>query len=386
MFETEHTSCDLCGSNNLESVHKTNLCVDTEEKIWHDVFFVICKNCGLIFENPRMSLKSMKKFYSDENSANMNFTFESRGKLARKEQFEFIKNFVSPNNKLLDIGGRDEEFVQFFDQMNCDVTILEPGPSLKNKSSKFRIMNDYYEDFEPKNKFDIISMRHVLEHTFSPTIFLEKAWKELSVGGKLFLEVPNSYKPGIQIVNYFIYYHTFNFTPISLESYLHKTGFKILKIQTDIPYRAIRIIAEKINSPHDYNIKNDYNSVKSVFDKYVTDRKSLIEKINTKLNKISNENIGIFGAGEHFIQLINSTTIDIKKIKCFIDSDPKKQGKNFFGLLVNTPNFLKTNQLDTIIISSYTYQDEIENIILKINPSIKIIKLYDEIIAYDTYG
>ena len=241
MFNMKNTACDLCGTKNLESIYTTKFCIDCNKNLWQDVFFIICKKCGLIFENPRLSPQSLKSYYTEGSigskiygSTNVTHGTESTGDLARKEQFNFIHSYLPKQGRMLDVGARDNAFIKYWDDLNYKIYALEPGPAFKTESTNVTLINEFYEDYTPNKLFDVICIRHVLEHTFSPFFFLDKAWNDLADNGLIFIEVPNIYIPFVTIVDFFIYYHTFNFSPVTLKSYLAKTGFKTLDFSANL--------------------------------------------------------------------------------------------------------------------------------------------------------
>ena len=392
MFNMKNTACDLCGTENLESIYTTKFCIDSNKNLWQDVFFIICKKCGLIFENPRLSPQSLKSYYTEGSigskiygSTNATHGTESTGDLARKEQFNFIHSYLPKQGRMLDVGARDNAFIKYWDDLNYKIYALEPGPAFKTESTNVTLINEFYEDYKPNKLFDVICIRHVLEHTFSPFFFLDKAWNDLADNGLIFIEVPNIYIPFVTIVDFFIYYHTFNFSPVTLKSYLAKTGFKTLDFSANLPYSGMRIIAKKTPKNSQFLIKNDYKMAKKKVIEYKNRRKLLLDTINKKIKNVEGKKAAIFGAGEHSAQLIKSANIDLSKIDYFLDNDPNKQGEKFFGLPIHSPKIIQKGLLELILISSYDYQEEISDIIRKYDSTVEVVKFYEKVIAYNTY-
>lgn len=54
-----------------------------------------------------------------------------------------------------------------------------------------RIVEAYFEDYQPDRKFDVILMGFVLEHVEDPELILNKYKKYLAPGGVIFAAVPN---------------------------------------------------------------------------------------------------------------------------------------------------------------------------------------------------
>lgn len=108
-------------------------------------------------------------------------------------------------------------------------------------------------------------------------------------------------------------------------------------------------------------------------------------KCKTVMDEISGnasgKNVGIYGIGSHSEILLEiyeyfKGKIDFNII--FFDSNDSKWGSKFMGYDVHSPAEIANLNLDKIIISSRTYQNEIYELIKKYEHNLKIIKLYDK--------
>lgn len=115
--------------------------------------------------------------------------------------------------------------------------------------------------------------------------------------------------------------------------------------------------------------------------------RNMIE-INKSLQKVINEyllkfiepgdRVAIWGAGEHTYNLLKFINMEDNNIICFIDKSNEKINTNINGRLIISPNNIENYNIDTIIISSYEYRNEIREEIQEYNPKIKIIDFYDK--------
>lgn len=60
------------------------------------------------------------------------------------------------------------------------------------EADKMNIIYNYFEEFETKEKFDVIVMGFILEHVDDPDLILKKYKSFLKPNGKIFIAVPNS--------------------------------------------------------------------------------------------------------------------------------------------------------------------------------------------------
>jgi len=99
------------------------------------------------------------------------------------------------------------------------------------KSSKNKIRYYYIDDFiNSKIKYDIIFLRHVLEHNHNPLSFLKKLSSHLTDEGLMYIEVPNFNSGCCRILKekwqaHNVPRHIIHYTPESLKTTLDKCGF-----------------------------------------------------------------------------------------------------------------------------------------------------------------
>jgi len=132
-----------------------------------------------------------------------------------------------------------------------------------------------------------------------------------------------------------------------------------------------------------FSITDDpfFNNIKQKLLNFLSDMKIRVrtrkEKIIDSIFKISeSKRIGIYGAGEHTRKLFELTSLKNKNIVVLIDKDP-----NVFSNdnKIIQPNEINNLQLDLIIISSLTGQEEIFNsLVTEIKYSGEILKFYNQ--------
>ena len=108
-----------------------------------------------------------------------------------KHKYKLIKK-ATQGTKVLDYGCGTGEFVRYLNTQNLNAIGFEPNPvAFKIASEKDE--NNFYSNsgFLDHQKFDVITLWHVLEHI--PNLFEELARLKnaLNPNGKLFIAVPN---------------------------------------------------------------------------------------------------------------------------------------------------------------------------------------------------
>ncbi len=225
--------CLLCHSNNYEILWKRKL-------INIPLNLSICKDCGFVYLNPRWTNESYNKFYQKVYS-----NYSKRSIETSIETYSIIINRIDKiisfdENKsinILDVGSSMGDGLRTFKMRykNSNLFAIESSKECLNNLKKHgikRISNDVNSDWEKtKNKFDIVIMRHVLEHLSYPEKALSKIHKTLSNQGYLYIAVPNlDYADFPLTRTFFNELHISYFSKKNLKFFLEKNGFFVISI------------------------------------------------------------------------------------------------------------------------------------------------------------
>ena len=183
-------NCYLCGSDNYEVIHKG---VRGAE----DVNVLKCKQCGLV-RLDKFITDDNEKFYEESGmwkSNNMASNVE-QARIDAEEDDErtaiFVKNYVT-NKKVLDFGCGSGGFINKVKKVVRYISGVE-----LEKDKRDYLVNEgttCYENIDTipsEEKYDIITMFHVLEHLPDPIEILNKLKNHLEKDGKIIIEVPNA--------------------------------------------------------------------------------------------------------------------------------------------------------------------------------------------------
>ena len=173
-------TCNLCGSDQLQHIDlNINLCK--------------CNSCGYIFDNPRPSFEDIQEYYSRQEKYDMWLENISARENLWKRRLKIV-NLWKKDGSLLDIG---TGIGQFIDVARDDFREVK-GTEIS--SSAIRIAKEKYdldiiggaiEQIELEQKFDNITLFHVLEHVENPKLVIDKCWNLLNNEGRLIIAVPN---------------------------------------------------------------------------------------------------------------------------------------------------------------------------------------------------
>lgn len=164
-----------------------------------------CEKCGISFTNPYPTEKTVKYLYMDRDTADSDKDTNTivdciKNYLARRKAKQLIlKLNFAKNSKLqfLDFGTGSGRYAVAAASVSSDAKVYamdfqDDSPEIINNSKLGNIKYISYDTFiHDKNTYDIIFIRHVLEHMHKPRKFLQHISEKLEPNGFLYIETPN---------------------------------------------------------------------------------------------------------------------------------------------------------------------------------------------------
>lgn len=195
-LHVEH--CPLCGHDHAQAVpfnRRTDCGVE-----WR---YHICRNCSLVYQSPQMSDQEAADFYGGDywklwGQGDSPDDAQTRLQQARAEHLLGLIPDTRKVNRLLDIGCAAGFALREAQRKFGAVAVgVEPSESFQQFCCRegfqvFRSIADLRAS--DQQRFDCITMSHVLEHLRDPLNTLRVLRRELlAPGGVLAIEVPNLY-------------------------------------------------------------------------------------------------------------------------------------------------------------------------------------------------
>ena len=223
------TKCYLCKSDKFKKVAK-------KTRDLKKIFPIKCENCNLVTLNTFSHIK--KNHY--ENSGMHNAKSRSikewmkQGKVDDLRRANSLKKFIK-NKTVLDFGCGSGGFLFHAKKIAKQVTGVELETRVQNywKNS----INIFSDIDSTKQKFDLITMFHVVEHVGDPIKIITNIEKFLKKKGVLIIEVPNHddalismYDSKEFIESYYWSQHLYVFNNKTLKNVIKKSGFKSIQI------------------------------------------------------------------------------------------------------------------------------------------------------------
>ena len=351
-IESKQINCPICNSQNYEIVYKKRYKMWSKDKllVW-PAQQVICKDCGMIFTNPQPTKKTLERFYKSD------MRYGEPSDFFRLSQIEFIHNNTSENCKtMFDIGAFDGMFLNIAKNKGYNVFGIEPSEEGVHRAMEkygIKIIKGFFNEEFLNNfidKFDIVTIRHVLEHIQNPTNFLKLTINITNPRKYLYIEVPDASRPFTDnIADFFSNQHIMHYTEATLKNIANILNLRVVIVEKlqEIPIIRMVLKNEKIEK---YSLKNEYDINKQIMVGYKSRKQDFIQNLKSKI-KPNIKKIILYGAGMHTTQLLQTGLLDNIKIDCIVDSNIKKHGILFEGYEVQSPKILREKNI-TVLISS----------------------------------
>jgi SAM-dependent methyltransferase len=208
--------------------------------------FVRCRDCSLVYQSPRPTLEHVKTYYESEYIAHRQPT--DWGRLAPlfrraiesldRDKLRIVDRYLrlGPSSTVLDVGCGAGTFLSRVRSQHGSAVVgvdfmdLADRPALRDV--EFHRGLFYEQQFE-RDRFDLITMWHFLEHDYDPLRSLAHARRCLAPAGRLIVEVPRLDSvtfslfrdrwPGLQAPQ-----HTTVYDRTMLLKTMERSGFEVL--------------------------------------------------------------------------------------------------------------------------------------------------------------
>ena len=256
----EHVKCNLCGRDDYTVLGIKKIRSNTHKQ----VNVVVCKQCGLIYLNPRWTCDTYQQFYKDQYRKSVGSKSDlstqwkryQKAKLRGSRWLSFCHDFIGTGTKVLDIGCSNGGILQIFKYAGYNVTGVEPGlaeSQFGREVLKLNIFTGALEDAEfDEESFDLILIIASIDHLLDPLDTLKRLLKLCKPGGYLFIDTYDSFRLLSEGTFFPKMDHCYYFTGDTIHSLVSTAGWEIVKFER----------FSKFSQPFDFsNISNRYKDV-----------------------------------------------------------------------------------------------------------------------------
>ncbi len=245
MDHLEYTDCNLCHSNDYAIIYKSGhsdnggmvpqryLCTEINKGDFGTV--VQCRQCGLMYNNPRLKPQVAKELYV--NSADPLYVKEQKQRIESFRRTARECEKIKSGGNLLDIGS----FYGFFLEAASKEKWQRYGVELSKNAIFYTRKHFGIDVFEgdlfaahyPDRHFDLVTMWDVIEHLHNPKETLLEINRVLKDDGLLALVTPNINSFMARIFKdqwwFLVPSHIYYFTPRTIGKMLNEAGFKMIR-------------------------------------------------------------------------------------------------------------------------------------------------------------
>ena len=207
---------------------------------------VECEACSIRTTTPFPDKKIIGNYYSSDDYIShddkVSGIFDSIYGLVRTYQLNKKKKLIGKyfnksNGKILDIGCGAGDFLQYMKENHWNINGVDTSNKARkiaNKKLNIKVM-DPKDWINNKDKYDVITCWHSLEHVHEPWVYLDKIKKSLTLDGFLIVALPNYQSTDAKIYKEFwaaydTPRHLYHFTIKSMNKTIKPHGLNIESI------------------------------------------------------------------------------------------------------------------------------------------------------------
>ena len=251
MTQSIHTSCDLCGGSDFETISEH----DRHNK---PLITGLCQGCGLVMHLPIPSEDEISAYYANDYRRDYHGEKKpSNRRIMRawnngQRILKQVQSYLPKQAQVFEIGAGIGCTVKSFEADGFDASGIEPNKDFNSYTQGVlhaKVDNTNLYDLEADGSREVILLIHVIEHFVSPKRALTQMRNLLKDDGLLYIECPNIAAPFATFGRLFHFAHIYNFTPSTLTHMAQSVGFEVVQSFTDTNHPDIQILFKKIPTP-----------------------------------------------------------------------------------------------------------------------------------------
>lgn len=248
LSKVEKVVCPLCNSKDFKNVAFDNV-------LGKDFSVLECNSCSLLRTYPQIKPEEFEKYYTEDYLPYV----QEKGifKVINKQLFRIqSRSFrnLKKGSTILEVGCSYGNFLSYIKAKGYNVYGIEPGENAAQRAREagLDVETVSLEDYQTDKKFDLIIMRHVLEHLADPVTSLKKMSGFLNDNGRIYCILPNSNAVDRKIFKndwyaWQIPFHFFHYNNKTIRLLAEKSGIGVLSVSYSyLPIVIIRSIGSKL--------------------------------------------------------------------------------------------------------------------------------------------
>lgn len=369
--------CRVCESPLLipTGVEKQFFLANLNTTVTHS--YVSCASCRCIFQDSYLGDDFLGKYYAQSPMLRReNLTKYEIDQ--NKRQAAFLKTSICPEviHTALEIGAHTGGFLEhlndmfgwqtYFNDLSAEaVEIMRKNPKL-------------HEDRDNGTKYDLVIMRHVLEHIHDISTAVDDILTKMNSGGYLYVEVPdwsffdNQTDP-------LIFEHLSQFNASALIKFFEKKSMVLVDLEKSIhpddpatPNRVVRLLFRE-NSQLDEPVHITFGT------HYEQYQNKWYRRVDALLRENPTASFAIYPSSHLSYDTVLNTDLNSDNCHGYFDIDDKKVGKEYLSLLTHNAECIGETDLDYIFLCTMAYEPEIRDFLKKKGSKAHIVSIMSTI-------
>lgn len=272
----------------------------------------------------------------------------------RVDQAErFVRHFGLAGRSVCDVGCAEGTFCSLLLERGCRVSAVEPsaGYADRIRARGVDLLGQYMGERafpEHQGTFDAFVTKQVLEHVPDPNDFIRGCRSLLKPGGVGLVDVP-ALEMALEHDRFVDFFpdHVSYWSATTLRHLFARNHLEVLQIIRVMNGEYLEAWVRRTETPDLQPIQEAVNRVRDAFARFLA------------AERAQGHRVAVWGAGGKGI--LAMAAVDPGGIAYLIDSDPGKRGRftPASHLEVSGPDRLRTDPVDTVVITALAYLDEI---------------------------
>jgi 2-polyprenyl-3-methyl-5-hydroxy-6-metoxy-1,4-benzoquinol methylase len=354
------SACRLCGSHDEAVVQEAAGLrgVTSDCKPWpHVSRIAVCRTCGLIQKPHSVAwdatiaavYEAYTIYHQSDGAEQEVFDPASGASASRSSRLLgrlFAERLLPAEGRMLDIGCGTGGLIRTFSALAPGWRLAGHDLDSRHRESVLRIrgVERYYTGpvADIRDRFDLITMQHVLEHIPDPVDLLRHVRELLNPGGLLFVQVPNALDNPFDLM---VVDHASHYTTDTVRAAMALAGLAPVVLATDWSPKELTIVSRAADfTPSGASAMTVLPAAKTAMTDAAVRARWLVETTaSASAEAVSaasdGQSFGLLGTSIAGIWLANMLG---DTVHLFVDEDLQRVGRELFGRPVLHPSSLGT--------------------------------------------
>ncbi len=338
--------CPICGEQSSTPIRNINLIIPENMALPQTFSINACSACGMIFHDvPRQDEReTYYTSYTGEDIVDYPVSDDQRA--FNDATMAFLQQSVLNDSaqEILDVGcSFGITLLALKDQGYDKLYAIDPDRSAITYLQRCGIAGqtglatDSFADLE--GRFDLIILRHVLEHLHDPAIAIANVATWLKPNGRIYIELPDlrRYPECAPFPGYFFEFeHINHFSLLSLLNLMRRFDLTRFESTPEI-YPCLRALFEPsafAKPIHHSDADIDFLAAS------ITQPTAAGKHTLAKIADLKDREVALWGVSTLAYRLLSHTPLQHCNIRHLVDRDPKRQGETVLGIAIAPPETL----------------------------------------------